>query len=161
MFNMNTLPVNTSLTCSFQHSICPSWNLPYHCSVLLLNSEEGQWKSLTQSHSPTRHVLLYATHKGHYDTMAVMYSELDKNHDDIRCIYPYVSSGIIIISYYSLQKAQLCIERLRKETKGAFQVEYAKPCLINKKSNERLFVTISSDNCIIDLRKINYMHWCY
>lgn len=125
-----------------------------HWSLLL---DKDQSIPLIKSKIPTRHLLIYATDDSYHSTMTLVSTELDKvicskvcvlhkiltleEQHLIRCVYPYLYSGMTIVSYYSLQEAQLALERFRKQD-HSFCLDYAKPCLVNKRCNERVFVTI-------------------
>lgn len=57
-------------------------------------------------------------------------------------MYPYLSAGITIISYFKLLDAQQGLNLIKTEFVD-YQACYAKPCLISKKLNEKVFITIN------------------
>lgn len=62
---------------------------------------------------------------------------------------------MIVVSYYSLLDAKVCLDFIEKRFKYEYHSYYAKPCCIHKNLNEKIFVTMN--NTANSIKHFNYM----
>lgn len=58
-------------------------------------------------------------------------------------VYPYISSGITIISFFDLKDAKRAKTEMQSTYSG-YKLFYIKPCFIGERMNETIFVIIRS-----------------